>query len=83
MGDTFERVRAIVAQNLNVPAETIGEDVPLAELGLDSLAALEVVFEVEEAFHISISDQRIAEFTTLRAACAAIEAVRVAAPPAP
>jgi acyl carrier protein len=77
MQETLERVRGILARRLNVPPEQIGEDVPLSSLGLDSLAALEVAFEIEESFHISIPDDRIPEFTTLRAACTAIEAVRV------
>jgi acyl carrier protein len=77
MEDTLDRVRAIVARHLNVSPDQVGDDTPLSELGLDSLAALEVAFEVEEAFHISIPDNRLAEFTTLRAACRAIDSVRV------
>jgi acyl carrier protein len=80
---TLDRVRAIVARTLNVAPQEILEDAPLAGLGLDSLGALEVAFEIEEAFKISIPDQRIAEFTTLRSACAAIDAVRAAQSPAP
>ena len=76
MQETLERVRSIVAEHLNVPPQEIGDDVPLSQLGLDSLAALEVAFEVEEVFHISIPDSRIGEFTTLRAACEAIEGLR-------
>jgi acyl carrier protein len=75
-GDTLERARGIIARYLNVGPESIGEDIPLTELGLDSLGALEVVFEIEEAFHISIPDERVAQFTTLRVACDAIEALR-------
>jgi acyl carrier protein len=77
MEGTLERVRTIVAHQLNIKPEEIGEDVPLTQLGLDSLAALEVAFELEEAFNISIPDERIPEFTTLRAACNAIDAVRL------
>jgi acyl carrier protein len=79
--ETFNRVREIVARYLNVVPEGIGEDAPLSELGLDSLGALEVVFEIEEAFHISIPDDRVTEFGTLRAACDAIEALRGAPSP--
>jgi len=79
---TLERVREIVARNLNVSPSEIPEDAPLAGFGLDSLGALEIAFEIEEAFHISIPDNRVAEFTTLRAACAAIDAVRSTQAPA-
>ena len=74
--DTLERVREIIARYLKVGPETIGEDTPLISLGLDSLGALEVIFEIEEAFQISIPDDRVAQFTTLKVACEAIESLR-------
>jgi acyl carrier protein len=79
--ETFERARGIIARYLNVSPESVGPDIALADLGLDSLGALEVVFEIEEAFHISIPDERVAQFTTLRVACDAIEALRRDASP--
>jgi acyl carrier protein len=81
--ETLETVREIIARYLKVGPETIGEDTPLVSLGLDSLGALEVIFEIEEAFHISISDDRVSEFTTLKVACDAIEALRRGATPQP
>lgn len=74
--ETFERVRGIVARYLSRRPEDIQEDTLLSELGLDSLGALEVVFEIEEAFHVSVPDDRISEFKTLRAACQAIDSLR-------
>lgn len=74
--DTFERVRRIVAKYLNVPAESVGEDSKLEELGFDSLGALELVFEIEEEFKVSVPDDRIPEFNTVRAVCDGIEALR-------
>ena len=79
--DTFERAREIIARYLNVGPESVGPDILLTDLGLDSLGALEVVFEIEEAFHISIPDERVAQFTTLRVACDAIDALRGEASP--
>jgi acyl carrier protein len=73
--ETFERVRGIVARYLSRRPEDIKEDTPLADVGLDSLGALEVAFEIEEAFRISIPDDRVSEFKTLRAACDAIDAL--------
>jgi acyl carrier protein len=74
--DTFERVRGLIAQYLKIPADTIGEDSKLDELGLDSLGALELVFEIEEQFKVKVPDERIPEFRTVRAVCDAIEALR-------
>jgi acyl carrier protein len=74
--DTLERVRRLIAGYLKIPAETIGEDSKLDELGLDSLGALELVFEIEEEFGIKVPDERIPELRTVRAVCDGIEALR-------
>ena len=74
--DTLERVRRLLAGYLKIPAETIGEDSKLDELGLDSLGGLELVFEIEEEFRIKVPDEKIPEFRTVRAVCEGIEALR-------
>lgn len=78
--DTFERVRGILARHLEVPPEKIEPDSPLADLGLDSFAALEVIFDIEEAFSVRVPDERAAEFTTVRAICEGIETLRTPSP---
>lgn len=40
----------------NVNAATISDDKPLMELGVDSMAALEVVVALESEFGVSITD---------------------------
>jgi acyl carrier protein len=54
----------------------VGEDSALEELGLDSLGALELVFQIEEEFKVSVPDSRIPEFKTVRAVCDGIETIR-------
>lgn len=74
--ETLERVRRLIAGYLKVSPETIGEDSKLEELGLDSLGALELVFEIEEEFKIKVPDDRIPELRTVRAVCDGVEALR-------
>ena len=74
--DTFDRVRRLVAQYLKIPPESVGEDSELEELGLDSLGALELVFQIEEEFKVAVPDSQIPEFKTVRAVCEGIEALR-------
>jgi acyl carrier protein len=74
--DTLERVRGLLARQLRVPPESIGEDASLEELGLDSLGALELVFEIEEEFQVKVPDERIKELRTLRAVCDGVEALQ-------
>lgn len=74
--DTLERVRRLIGQYLKIAPETIGEDSKLEELGLDSLGALELVFEIEEEFKIKVPDERIPGLRTVRAVCDGIEDLR-------
>lgn len=52
--DVAARVRAIIAANALVPVDQVQRDHRLADLGLDSLGVVEVIFGLEEAFDISV-----------------------------
>jgi acyl carrier protein len=45
-------------------------------LGLDSLGALELVFEIEEEFKVKVPDDQIRDLRTVRAVCDGVEALR-------
>lgn len=76
--DTFVRVRKILASHLQVPEDAIREDSSLLDLGLDSLGALEFVFDVEEEFKVSVPDERLPEMGTVTAVCEGIDALLAA-----
>ncbi|MEM7499708.1 MAG: acyl carrier protein [Pseudomonadota bacterium] len=52
--EVYQRVVAIIAEQAMVEPETITPETTLEDLGLDSLALVEVVFGIEEAFDISV-----------------------------
>ena len=52
MNGTFERVRALMAKEFQLDPARVLPETPLAELGVDSLAALEFVFALENEFAI-------------------------------
>ena len=54
MDSTFEKLKTIVTAQFSVPAERITPDATLEMIGLDSLDAVEMLFEVEEAFSIRL-----------------------------
>ena len=55
-----QKVREILAAKLSLPLEKIGSESRLVEdLGADSFGALEVMFEVEETFGLSIPDTAV------------------------
>lgn len=55
---TLKRVQKIVAKKFSLPEESVSPDATLEELGLDSLDAIEMLFEVEDEFHIRIPQER-------------------------
>ena len=61
-----EKVIGIIAKFKNIPEEKITLDSPLAELGMDSLDGLNLVFELEEAFDIMVPDDKALQMKTVR-----------------
>jgi acyl carrier protein len=51
---TFERLRAILAEKFEVAPEVINPAARMDQLGIDSLAVIEVIFQIEDEFKISI-----------------------------
>jgi acyl carrier protein len=49
-----DEVRQIIAQTLRVPVEQLTPDTRLDDIGAESLDVIEIVFELEEKFGISI-----------------------------
>lgn len=54
MSEVLEKVAKIIAEQAMVEPDTIKLETTVDELGLDSLALVEVVFGIEEAFDVSV-----------------------------
>ena len=70
-----ERVIRVFADFKKVPVEEITMDTSFEELGFDSLDGLNLVFELEEEFGMTIPDDRVAEMRGVRQAVEGIEAL--------
>ena len=57
MNDTFERVKSLMVSEFQLEPERIMPATELTELGVDSLAALEFVFELEDSFQITLESE--------------------------
>jgi acyl carrier protein len=53
-----EKLIAIVQHEKPVPVEKLQAETALADAGIDSLDSLQILFAIEEQFHVSISDER-------------------------
>lgn len=63
---TAEKIIAILAKKLDVEITTIRLDTRLAEdLGVDSFGAVELMFEIEEAFGLKVPNSEIEHIRTV------------------
>ncbi|MDE2120003.1 MAG: acyl carrier protein [Betaproteobacteria bacterium] len=59
MTTTFERLSAILVKDYKVPSEALVAQATLESLGIDSLGAAELLFTVEDVFHITIAPEPV------------------------
>lgn len=66
MSDTLkDELRQIIAEVTEV--EDIPEETPFADLGIDSMMAIEIVADVEKNYDITIAEDELADLTNLQA----------------
>ncbi len=75
---TEENVRELLASFLEVDRARLQSETSLDELGLDSLAAIELIFEIEERFGVRVPGEHAAEFRSVRAIAEAVRALQAA-----
>jgi len=61
---TFDKIRAMIIRDFELPPERLQRDTLLEEIELDSLAITELVFEIEDEFKIT-AENTIPRFKTL------------------
>ncbi len=71
--ELIARVIACVARSQKMPTENITIDSTFAELGIDSLDAVNILFELENEFGIDIPDEGVAGIGGVREMVNALE----------
>lgn len=74
--DIAERVQQIVAEQLGIPRAEVTTSASFAELGADSLAVVELLLAVEEAFDLEITDADTLQLRTVGDAIGHVMTVR-------
>ena len=78
MSETFERVKKVIVEQLSVEeAEVTPEASLTADLGADSLDAVELVMAFEEEFGIEIPDEEAEKIQKVQDAVSFIEKQKV------
>ena len=63
---TFDTIRDIIVEQLNVDESMVTEDTNLMkDLEADSLDAVEIIMAIEEQFNIEIPDEEAEKFQTV------------------
>jgi acyl carrier protein len=74
MPDTVaQKVIAVIAKAKKIPVETVTLDSKFDELKIDSLDGLNIFFDLEEAFDITIPDDRARQMRSVREVVEALE----------
>jgi acyl carrier protein len=76
-----EKVIATLASVKRIPAETIKLDTNLQEMGIDSLDVFTLLFELENAFKITIPDDDVRSIRTVNDIVEGVKKLLAAAPP--
>jgi len=76
-----EKVIATLASVKRIPAENIRPETNLQEMGIDSLDIFTLLFELENAFKISIPDDDVRSIKTVNDIAEGIKKILAAAPP--
>ncbi len=63
--DLTDRVVKVIAATQKIPADTIKPESTFAELKIDSLDAIEIIFALENEFNINIPDDSAKDIKTI------------------
>jgi len=76
-----EKVIATLASVKRIPAESITLETNLQEMGIDSLDVFSLLFELENAFQISIPDDDVRSIKTVNDIVEGVKKLLAARPP--
>ena len=77
-----ERVIAVIAKTQKIPLESVTVDKTFAELNIDSLDGINLLFAVESEFNIDIPDDAATQIRSVREMVEGIEKLLAAKAPA-
>jgi acyl carrier protein len=78
-----QRVVGAIARSKRIDADTIRPETTFEELGMDSLDAIELLFEIEEEFDLTVKDDAVQGKETVGQVIEAVQAALAAAPETP
>lgn len=71
--DLIQRVIKVIATTKRIPVESLTIDSDFAQLGIDSMDAVEILFAMENEFDISIPDEEARTVRGIRQMCEGVD----------
>jgi len=71
--ELIDRVIKTVAATKRVPLESVSIDSDFAQLNIDSMDAVEILFALENEFDIAIPDEAVRSVRNIRQMCEGVE----------
>jgi acyl carrier protein len=59
METTLEKLQVILMKDYQLPQEALTRDAPLESLGIDSLGTAELLFNIEDHFHVVVPPEAV------------------------
>jgi acyl carrier protein len=75
--DLIQRVLKVISTSKRIPPETVTIDSDFAQLNIDSMDAVEILFALENEFDISIPDDAVRGVRNVRQMCEGIDSLIV------
>lgn len=73
----FQKVAGIIAERKHISAEQINFETTFVELGVDSLEALSLIYDFEDAFDVEIPNEEAATIQNVRNVVESLERLGV------
>lgn len=61
----FEKIRAIICEQLAYDEDEVSADSTLEELGADSLDLIDIAMTLEDEFNVEVPDEALGKFVTV------------------
>ncbi len=64
--NSIERLQDLIHDKFDVDKSKMDADAPFADYNIDSLTLAELIFTIEDEFHVTVPDSAATSITTLR-----------------
>jgi acyl carrier protein len=82
MKTSFQRLQAIVARDYKLAIDQVTPESTLESLGIDSLGVAEMLFNIEDEFHVNVPAEPVYDLVTLNDVVRFIDTLMAAQPAA-